>query len=218
MVTKDRSERGTEETKRRTEEEEENDRRRQRTKEDKTQDFSSSHRNSRGWVTEWLFYYVADWPQPSNIWTCMCGVFLQSLLLIISLPISDILLQSVFFSSSLSVCLYLIQNLFVFYREQKSHDASRECHSGWFLFHFIIVCGTVMSTVTFSLEFSVFVGGFVLLVPSKIFCHGFQTTTWNTSSVQYFPTNAWKCFDQNPNLNNFYWPTKGIRLRLSIPL
>lgn len=42
---------------------------------------SSSHGNSRGWVTEWLFYYVADWPQPSNIWTCMCVGFL---LLIIS--------------------------------------------------------------------------------------------------------------------------------------
>lgn len=39
MVTKDRSERGTEETKSRMEEEDKNDRRRKRTKEDKTQDF-----------------------------------------------------------------------------------------------------------------------------------------------------------------------------------
>lgn len=51
-MTKDRSERGTEETKSRTEEEDENDRRIKRTKEDKTGFFfvifkCTSHKNSR---------------------------------------------------------------------------------------------------------------------------------------------------------------------------
>lgn len=44
--------------------------------------WSNSHRNRRAWVTVWLFYYVADWPQPSNIWTCMCGSFLSTVLLV----------------------------------------------------------------------------------------------------------------------------------------
>lgn len=44
---------------------------------------------------EWLFYYVDDWSQPSNTWACTCGSFLHTPLLIITVLLSDILLQSV---------------------------------------------------------------------------------------------------------------------------
>ena len=44
---------------------------------------------------EWLFYYVDDWSQPSNTWACTCGSFLLTPLLIITVLLSDILLQSV---------------------------------------------------------------------------------------------------------------------------
>lgn len=44
---------------------------------------------------EWLFYYVDDWSQPSNTWACTCGSFLHTPLLIITVLLGDILLQSV---------------------------------------------------------------------------------------------------------------------------
>lgn len=78
---------GAEETKSGTAEEDKNDSRRKGTKEDNTGFFGvifkrcGSHRKSGGWVTEWLFYYVADWPQPSNTWACTCGSLLQALII-----------------------------------------------------------------------------------------------------------------------------------------
>lgn len=44
---------------------------------------------------EWLFYYVDDWSQPSNTWACTWGSFLHTPQLIITVLLSDILLQSV---------------------------------------------------------------------------------------------------------------------------
>lgn len=44
---------------------------------------------------EWLFYYVDDWSQPSNTWARTCGSFLHKPLLIITVLLGDILLQSV---------------------------------------------------------------------------------------------------------------------------
>lgn len=155
MVTKDGSERGTEETKSRTEEEDENDRRRERTKEDETCFFfffhvifkrSTSHRNRRGWVTEWLFYYVADWPQPSNIWTCMCGGFLQAPLLIIFVLLVTFSFSHSFFfffrlCSNRINTLYLDTPLFVCFhtkpvcvsqRIKITFAASPKCHSDCF--------------------------------------------------------------------------------------
>lgn len=69
----------------------------------------NSQKNSRGWLTEWLFYYVADWPQPSNIWTCMCGSFLQAPLLIISV----LLVTFSFSHSSFSLCSNRINTLYL---------------------------------------------------------------------------------------------------------
>lgn len=105
---------------------------------------SNSHRNSRGWVTEWLFYYVADWPQPSNIWTCMCGSFLQALLLIISVLLVTFSFSRYAFSFPLCLnginTLYLDTPQFVFplctnlfvLRIKITLDASWKCHVGCF--------------------------------------------------------------------------------------
>lgn len=73
--------------------------------------WSNSQKNSREWLTEWLFYYVADWPQPSNIWTCMCSSFLQAPPLIIS-----VLLVTFSFSHSslsFSLCSKRINTLYL---------------------------------------------------------------------------------------------------------
>lgn len=119
---------------------------------------SNSHRNSRGWVTEWLFYYVADWPQPSNIWTCMCGSFLQAPLLIISVLLVTFSFSHSAFSLSFSKnTLYLDTSLFVFLhtkpvcvsrgiKEKKiTLDATWTCHSDCYSFdsiiiNFVIIC------------------------------------------------------------------------------
>lgn len=95
---------------------------------------------------------MADWPQPSNIWTCMCGGFLQCAAVDYFCPISDILLHTLFsFSSFLleqnknallwhnAVSLSFIQNLFVFHREWRSHlMAFKTCCCVGLLFHFIL--------------------------------------------------------------------------------
>lgn len=127
---------------------------------------SSSHRNSRGWVTEWLFYYVADWPQPSNILTCMCGGFLQALLLIISVLLVTFSFSHSSFSLNRINTLYLDTPLFVFpsyktclcFTENKNHTWCLLTVSLWLLFisfYFIIInvvvlFGSAVGVVTYS--------------------------------------------------------------------
>lgn len=113
-------------------------------------------------MTEWLFYYVADWPQPSNIWTCMCGSFLQAPLLIISVLLVTFSFSHSAFSLSLSKnTLYLDTSLFVFLHTKpvcvsqgiKKNNHTWACHSDCYSFdsiiiNFVIIAVSVLGIVT----------------------------------------------------------------------
>lgn len=84
-----------------------------------------------------------------------------------------------------TVCLCFIKNLFVFCRELKSHDASWECHSVWFPFHFIIMCVSVKCMWHFLLDFFLFCKWFCSSCAMKILSLLIPKPQCETLPVQY---------------------------------